>query len=324
MHTIDGSDSGKIAFLQGCVASDFSAAALHPLPTQKIRAWLGLGPDAEITFDMFSYLGRTGHATRVFDDLLQSVGAPQHPLMCVTLIVDGEPRIDMLTHIDPPSAEGAIVASEFDATIQKTDFLAKYVIDGHLSIDSLLEDDFLAAIRSLHQNRHYVSAMKLLVSFFDTLAYLEYGDIQGNFCMWMTTYVRMESVGVTPAELWEFRNALLHMTNPHSRKVVSSAHPALCFYCDSVQRRSFADDGFGCKMFSFEALYESTTDGIYRWVATYSGRLQKQIEFIRRYDEVLSEGRIGKLARADMERESTRPANQVPEDTARKLADPQH
>ncbi len=297
MHRLDGSDSEKIAYLQGCVDADFSGAARHPLPTQNIRAWLGLNSGAEITFDMFSYLSRTGKAMRVFEELLRDVGAPESPLMCVTPIVNGKPRIDMLTHIDPPSAQGAIVSSEFEATIYKTDFLAKYVIGGGLAIDSLLEDDFLAAIKLLHRHAHYVSAMKLLVSFIDTLAYLEYGDMQGNFVKWMTTYADIETVGVTPAELWEFRNALLHMTNPHSRKVLGGTHPALCFYINDKQRRAITDAVTGEKMFSFEALYESTIDGIYRWVKTYSGDLQKQLKFIDRYDEILSEGRIGSLTR---------------------------
>lgn len=299
MHEVDGSDSEKIAFLQGRVASDLPGATRYPLPTQKMRVWLGLVPDEAITYDMFSYLGRTGHVMCVFEDLLQSVGAPQNPLMCVTPIVDDKPLVDALNHIDSPFAQGAMVSSEFEATIRKTDFLAKYVTEGHLSIDGLLEDDFLAAIKLLHQNRHYVSAMKLLVSFIDTLAYLEYGDTYGNFCRWMARYAQLESVGVTPEALWEFRNSLLHMTTPFSRKVASGAHPVLSFYCDSVQRRCFVDDGSGGKMFSFEALYESTMGGVDRWTETYSGNLQKQIQFIRRYDEILSEGRIGKLTRAN-------------------------
>ncbi len=285
----------NIAVLQRHANSDFADATRYPLPTHKMRVWLGLGPDADITFDMFSYLSRTGNGLRVFEELLQDVGAPAEPFVCVTSIVDGEPRTDLLTHIDPLSVQGAMIASEFESTIHKTDFLANYLSDGRLAIDSLLEDDFLAAIKLLHRRKHYVSAVKLLVSFVDTLAFLEYGDTQGNFIKWVKTYADIESVGVTPSELWEFRNAVLHMTTPHSRKVLDGKHPALCFYSDSKQRRAIADEVKGEKIFSFEALYESILGGIDSWTTTYSGDLQKQIQFTENTGHFFGNFRAGEF-----------------------------
>jgi len=224
---------------------------------------------------------------------------PAEPLVCVTPIKDGEPRIDVLTHIDPPSTQGSMVSSEFEAIIHKTDYLAKYLTAGGLSLESLLEDDFLAAIKLLHKCKHHVSAIKLLVSFVDTLAYLEYGDAQGSFKDWLTTYADIRPAELTASELWEFRNAVVHMSNPHSRKVLAGKEPALCFYSSATGRRTISDEVTGAKMFSFEALYESIVSGIGRWAATYSGNLDKQLQFIQRYDEVLSEGRICGLSRAD-------------------------
>lgn len=295
-HVVDGSDSEKISFLQRHVALDFIDAVRYPLPIHEMRVWLGLGPAAEITFDMFSYLSRTGNALRVFEYLLQDMGAPADPLVCISPIVNGVPRIDLLTHIDPPSVQGEMIASRFKATITQTDFFAKHLVDGHLELDSLLEEDFVAAIKLLNRCKHYVSAMKLLVSFVDTLAYLEYGDIQGNFVSWVTAYTDLDSIGVTPAELWEFRNSLLHMTSPHSRKVLDGKHPALCFYTHPKRRRVIVAEEEGGKMFSFEAIYESVMNGVSSWSATYSGDIQKQLLFINRYDEILSEGRIASLS----------------------------
>lgn len=298
-HELDGGEGEKIAFLQSQVQADFGRASRYPLPAPKIRTWLQLGSDDKITFEVFSYLSRTGNGLRVFEDLLQDVGAPAEPLVCITPIKDGRPCVEAVSHVDPTSVRGSMVASEFEAAVHKTDYLGRYVTEQGLSLDALLEDDFLAAIKLLHHRSHYVSAMKLLVSFVDTLAYLEYGDSQGNFKEWVTHYADIQPVGLTPSEIWEFRNAVLHMTNPHSRKVLAGKEPALCFYSGGTERQSLSDELTGRKMFSFEALYESVVAGIDRWAGTYSGDLQKQLQLIRRYDEILSEGRVAGLSRAE-------------------------
>ncbi len=133
------------------------------------------------------------------------------------------------------------------------------------------------------------------MSFVDSAAYLDLGDVAGNFVAWLSKYAVLTPVGVTPDELWELRNSLLHMTNPHSRKVLAGKVPPLSFHFDPSAQKLRVDGGSGTKMFSFEALYNVVIEAVGSWTKSYSGNLAKQLEFIQRYDTILSEGRIGKL-----------------------------
>jgi hypothetical protein len=85
------------------------------------------------------------------------------------------------------------------------------------------------------------------------------------------------------------------MTNQVSRKVLDGRSAALSFYVAAEQRQVRHDPVSGAKLFSFEGLYESVIEAVSRWRETYSGNLQKQLEFIPRYDQVLSEGRMGSM-----------------------------
>ena len=103
------------------------------------------------------------------------------------------------------------------------DYLTKYSTEDGFDLPRLLNDDFFVAIRLLFNNRCYVSAANLLMSFIDSIAFVEYGDCTGgsNFCRWLESYVDLQSIGITAEEIWEHRNSLVHMTNLDSRKVLS-------------------------------------------------------------------------------------------------------
>jgi len=59
----------------------------------------------------------------------------------------------------------------------------------------------------------YVSSLKLLLSVVDTMAFLVTGNNRSkDFKYWLNKYVDLCTTGVTTDELWEHRNALLHMT----------------------------------------------------------------------------------------------------------------
>jgi hypothetical protein len=91
------------------------------------------------------------------------------------------------------------------------------------------------------------------------------------------------------------------MTSPLSRKVLSGKVYPLAFYIDPASKSARIDRDSGTKMFSFEALYEEIIEAVGRWAKSYTGDLSKQLDFIHRYDTVLSEGRVGKFTpnRAD-------------------------
>ena len=247
-----------------------------------------------LLFEKYSYLARTGNALRFFEGPLQAVKAAEMPCVCITPIVDGKPLIEVVTDVNPPTSPG-VFSEEFGGIVRRTDWLAAYVTPSGLRVDDLLFDDFTAAIKILYEHKHYVSAMKLIVSFVDTIAYLEFGDVAGNYGMWLTKYATVAPVGVTTSELWEFRNAILHMTNPLSRKVVSGDVVPLGFYVGTTSKTVRIDLDSGTKMFSFEALYDAIIQGVGVWTKSYCGDLAKQLELIHRYDKILSEGRVGKF-----------------------------
>jgi hypothetical protein len=294
-HDFDGTDDQKIvAFLQSQVDVDANQADRYPLPVAGIKSGLGVDATEGLSFEMFSYLARTGNALRFFEGPLQAVNAPESPCVCITPIVDGKPLVEVGTHLEPLTSPAGI-SEEFDGIVKQIDYLGAYVTTSGLNVHDLLFDDFTKAIKLLYENKHYVSAMKLIVSFIDTLAYLEFGDMARNYVDWLTKYAALAPVGVTPSELWEFRNAMLHMTNPLSRKVMSGKVPPLGFFIDPTSKNVRIDRNSGTKMFSFEAFYEAIIQALDVWTKSHSGNLEKQLGFIRRYDTILSEGRIGKF-----------------------------
>jgi hypothetical protein len=100
----------------------------------------------------------------------------------------------------------------------------KYIIDGQFDLCAMVNDDFILAIRKTWNETHYTSCLKLLVSFIDTMAFVDAGDsTSATFKSWVDRYVDLLPVGITSTELWEHRNALLHMTTYDSRKVSTGA-----------------------------------------------------------------------------------------------------
>ena len=100
----------------------------------------------------------------------------------------------------------------------------KYIKDGHFDLCAMVNDDFVLAIRKTWNETHYTSCLKLLVSFIDTMAFVDAGDsTSAAFKAWVDAYIDLAPVGISSTELWEHRNALLHMTTYDSRKVTSGA-----------------------------------------------------------------------------------------------------
>ncbi len=294
-HSVELGDDGQISqFLKERVIADSSIATRHPLPIDSIHSWLGVDAKSGLEYKYFAYLHRTGKALWLFEKPLQAINAPSNPFVCFTPIVENKPEFTSSTHANP-LANPTIQSEEFGGII-KMDWLAANTTDDGLNIHDLLADDFTEAIKLLYQHKHYVAAMKLVVSFIDTLAYLEYGDVASNFETWLSTFANLAPVGIAPNELWELRNSLLHMTNPISRKVLSGKVTRLYFYTGTGSRTVLIDSESGTKMFSFEALYDSLILALEIWGKSFNGNLPKQLIFIERYDTIMSERRLGTVA----------------------------
>ena len=230
----------------------------------------------------------------LFEKQLQAINAPSTPFVVYTPIAENKPQFTSTIHANP-IVNPEINSKDFGGTIT-LDWLPAYTNDAGLNIHDLLHDDFTEAIKLLYKHEHYVAAMKLVVSFIDTLAYLEYGDVAKNFDNWLSTFANLTPVGITTEELWELRNSLLHMTNPMSRKVLSGKVTRLYFHAGTDTKDVLIDNDIGTKMFSFSALYDALIEAVERWVKSFSGNLSKQLVFIERYDTVMSEGRLGTIA----------------------------
>jgi len=69
------------------------------------------------------------------------------------------------------------------------DYIGTYFTENGFDLPSLIDDDFLASIRLMYDKQYYVSAAKLLMSFIDSIGYVEFGDDERNpFVSWLAKY----------------------------------------------------------------------------------------------------------------------------------------
>jgi hypothetical protein len=111
----------------------------------------------------------------------------------------------------------------------------------------------------------YVSSLKLLLSAVDTMSFLATGNnCSEDFKEWINNYVDLSVVGVTADELWEHRNALLHMTTLDSRKVKQGRILRLIPYKYPAQPP--IDSPKNTKFYSIEKLWLALAEGFDRFV----------------------------------------------------------
>lgn len=179
------------------------------------------------------------------------------------------------------------------------DYIGSYVTSEVADLPRLINDDFLEPIKLLFTNEYYVSAAKLLMSFVDSIAYVEYGDNAKNpFIEWVVNYADLSSVGIAPEELWEHRNSLLHITNLESRKVRSGRVGRLIHYVgplpEEIPREN--DDG---KLYDLHALIITLIQALEPWLQTYRDDPSKFKHFMERYDLILSDKRALRIPLRD-------------------------
>ncbi len=282
-HNLDGSDDEKMKFLRDHVISDLDEAARFPLP-EGFEVIEDNEIESALAYDLFREMILNGSYMHVLEPVLATLNAPVKPLMCITYVVDGQvviPSTGKLTPMDPGSPPKFM-------RYRKPDWMIKYYSAEGLDIMNLLNDDFLKAIKLLYNDRRYVSALKLKLSFIDTIAFLEYGDITGNFQTWLKDYCDLSSLAITPDELWELRNSVLHMTNLQSRKVIRSTVRGIGFYVSG--REEDYHQIIGEKhFFNFAKLITIIASGLSKWLDTYNNDTSKREVFVERYDSLLSD-----------------------------------
>lgn len=171
------------------------------------------------------------------------------------------------------------------------DYFGRFFTEEGFDFGGLLNADFFQPVRILFQAQHYVSATKLLVVAIDSVAHIEYGDTPGSFTKWLATYAHLDKIGITPDELWEQRNSLLHMSNLNSRKVRSGSVRSLVTYVGDIPPNLTLDQtrtGY----YDLRALILEFGAACGRWIETYDKDRSKIDSFVERYDLIASDARM--------------------------------
>jgi hypothetical protein len=279
-HTLDGDDAAICARLQAAAASDLPRARRFALPAQ----FVGLDSAG------YNALQRLGRHLEVYEPAFVALNAPRHPLLCITPVVDGKIEIDAITDAPRLRMEKLQGHPKVGGGVMG-DYLTDYLTPDGLDIPRLLNDDHFEAIRLLYNNHSFLACMKLVASFIDTVAFLEYGDVQGGFARWLDTYAKVSSLGVTSEQLWELRNSLLHMSNLDSRKVLSGKVGRISFFV-GPRGAPFRRDPATGTHFNLSDLIAVVADGLTAWLQSFSHDPEKLRFFVQRYDRVVRQARL--------------------------------
>lgn len=238
----------------------------------------------EITLAAFNSKHRMGAALDIFEELLQLVNALPIPLFAMTVIENGNARID---HSYTGSS---LILNNIEGRDKMVDYLVHYTSDMGINFMQMFEDDYFKAIKLLFNNGLLVSSTKLLVIFVDTAAFVEFGDESDNFKKWLNAFAPLGDIGLESNELWELRNSILHMSNLHSRAVLKGKVLRLV-PCINLGE-TVTDMECREKQFDLLKLINVIATGVGRWMETYNAEPQKLEKFVERYDTVISDARL--------------------------------
>lgn len=282
-HRLGGSEKEKGDFLISRVEQDHPVARrFHLSRSFTPEEWLAVC--------------RYGQGLEYFEEAFVLFRAGVAPVFCITAIVDGVSKVDK--KIGPEPYRGDAVTFQ-DGLGRMPDYLDEYTSESGFRFTDLIHDDYFNGIRTLFNAKLYVSCSKLLMSCIDTLAFVEYGDVSGNFSKWVTAHVDLGPLGISADELWEFRNSILHMTNLSSRKVIAGKVSPIM---PCVGGAGFIMPLAGSnapKPFDLFGLIKAIGHGIGKWGEGYNRDRDKLLKFIERYDTTISDSRMGRLSIVD-------------------------
>lgn len=280
-YIVEGSDEEKMDFLRERSLKDYTSCEIFSISEKNENV---------LTIEYYNALERLGRTLLVFEGIFNYFGAARNPLFCITPIVDGKPNIDISTSFKPFSFYDHPNHPK-SCPGKMNDYLIDYLRPEGLDIPSLINDDYFKAIELLFNNKLYVSCMKLLASFIDTVSYLDYGDEQGCFIKWLKKYCDLNRLNITESQLWEMRNSILHMSNLDSRKVRSGKEKRISF---CIAKNGYASEGDSeTTYFNLSDLIDAISGALQKWISTYNEDHEKMVFFVMRYDRVLSDDRYG-------------------------------
>jgi hypothetical protein len=277
VHELNGTDQEKLLAMRNLVDTDFQTATRYKL--KRPMSW-----------QYYEGLGRLGRELEIFEELFVLLDAPKQPLVVITPILNEKPRFDAVTKLGPLMRDD-LKGTLLEEPGRMVDYLEAYMTDKGFDASRLLNDDYFHAIKLLINNRHYVSSAKLLMSFIDTIAFIDAGDVKNGFVNWLNAFADLSSLGITSKELWEFRNGLLHMTNLRSRAVAKGDVPPLIISV-GISSKPLPPYRNGAKRINLKALIVVVAEAVSKWIETYNQSPDKWPDFVSRYDLTVSDSRV--------------------------------
>lgn len=277
VHVHEGTDKQGCEFLKAHLEEDLLKAKKKTLKTP-------------FTLPEHNARCRLGEGHYLYDEVFVELNAGRAPLFVATPVKDGKLSYEYSSQHGPLNIKD--LASKLGQDGSTVDWLVKYTNDDGINLSQLVNDDYFVAIKLTFNAGLYVSAMKLLVSCIDSLAYIEYGNVRNPppFMRWLDTYANLAPLGITSEELWELRNGILHMTNINSAAVSKN----------KIRRISFRVGGTvdyprvgteGVYYFDFYDLIRTLAQAQGLWIESYNNDRDKFAKFIERYDETISDSR---------------------------------
>jgi len=293
IHEIEGTDDIKIKFLQDNLNTDKeNMISRGILESYKIKDKHGI-QKIGISLDNYNSMLYNGTTGVLFEYIFQETNAPDNPLTITTSIVNGEIKVDEIRNFQTTPLGPPVYGIDEE---NPTYYLLEYMSEDGLDLNRLILDDFITATQLAYNNQKYVSCLKLFMSAIDSLAFLEYGELPGSniFKKWLETFCDLNRLKISSSELWEFRNALLHMTNPYSRKVLKNKVQPLQFYVSKTDREELQSN-VKFKYFNLRTFIDIITQGVGNWTQSFNTNRDKFETFLDRYDLILSDLRYSKI-----------------------------
>lgn len=279
-YPIDVDDNNVANTMRSNVSNDFATS-------EKIEL------SSAILLDDYQASCRLGTHLKYFEQIFRQEKAVAEPLLLITYIVDGQPKIDLTVDHSPFLYTEEVQKISHRGSGVMHDYLEHYMTKNGFNIPSLINDDYYTAIRLLFNNGLYISCAKLLLSCIDSIGFVEFGNEGNVFVKWLNTYSDLSAHRVTAEEVWELRNGLLHMTNLDSNKVLQGKHSRIMLYVGQQLESKREVEGFKpLNLCTF--MMKTMPQAISKWIQTYNDEPSKMESFIKRYDLTVSDIRVAK------------------------------
>ncbi|EMO4245059.1 hypothetical protein RVV87_000580 [Citrobacter freundii] len=278
LYEHSGTEQEKINFLLSKVGTDLTEAKYGDIPQILKDKKNG------VSLEKINAMMRIDNLSMIFSDVLAPYNIGDECLHLITPILNGKIMNQHRLDFEPLRQHHIDKFSGYNFS-HSNDYLSKYLVGEKFDIAQLLIDDHFKPIHYLFNNKHYLSCVKLLFSFIDTIAWVDIGE-HHNFKKWITKYADLSSIEVTADELWELRNSLIHMSNLDSQKVKNGDIRRISFSIQSPN--SFKTTTIGdTTYFNLVDFLFIIENAMKKWVDTYNEDSLKIITFVERYDKIV-------------------------------------